>query len=152
MCMCELDDQTTIAASLFPAEIRHGKKVPASLLFNSGFCDALPVRKSFKVLCLALLIVGCASPSRRLEVSAVRQITPGVTTTADVEKLLGKPNETVTGSNGKSVARYFFREFRASNDGRAYERREHPGDILFRTLSLRYGPAGALNKSCMTKA
>jgi hypothetical protein len=45
----------------------------------------------------------------------------------------------VTGSNDKTVARYFFRELHVSRDVSNYQRHEHPGDILFRTLSLRYG-------------
>jgi hypothetical protein len=98
------------------------------------------------VFLLAVFVAGCASLSRRLEVSAVRKIAPGVTTTAQVEEMFGKPNEVITGSNGKSVARYFFRELRVNNDVRAYERREHPGDVLFRTLSLRYGAEGVIEQ------
>lgn len=88
---------------------------------------------------VAFLGTGCVSSARRLEVVTVRKILPGTTLRADVEKLLGPPSETITGSNGKSVARYFFREYHRSSDSSEYERQEHPGDILLRTLSLRYG-------------
>lgn len=90
-----------------------------------------------------MLTSGCASYARRLEVGTVKKVQAGVTHRAEVEKLLGPPSETITGSNGKSVARYFFRELHKSGDVSLYERKEHPGDILFRTLSLRYGSSGS---------
>jgi hypothetical protein len=89
---------------------------------------------------LTTLLVGCVSNARRLDVPAVAKIKVGSTTTAEVEKIFGRPSETVIGPKERAVARYYFREFRVKNDVRAYERHEHPGDILFRTLSLRYGP------------
>jgi len=78
--------------------------------------------------------------AHRLEVPAVAKIKAGSTTMAEVEKVFGRPNETVAGSDSRTVARYFFRELHVSRDVSPYERREHPGDILFRTLSLRYAP------------
>jgi hypothetical protein len=52
----------------------------------------------------------------------------------------------VTGANGTTVARYFFREPRINNDVDAYERREHPGDVIFRTLTLLYGPSPVIQR------
>lgn len=65
---------------------------------------------------------------------------------AEVEKIFGRPNETVVASNDKTVARYFFRELHLSRDVSSYQRHEHPGDILFRTLSLRYGPGPVIDQ------
>lgn len=91
--------------------------------------------------CLLLIFsTGCVSSARRLEVSAVRQIKVGASTLADVEKLFGRPAERVAGSDQQTVARYFYRRMSMNNDVRASERQEHPGDILFRTLSVRFGP------------
>jgi hypothetical protein len=93
----------------------------------------------FLLLAVAFALAGCAAYSRRLEVATVRKVQPHHTTRAEVEDLLGHPKETVTSANGISVARYFFREFRRSTDVSPHKRREHPGDILFRTLTLKYG-------------
>jgi hypothetical protein len=92
------------------------------------------------ILLLSATLVGCISNARRLDVPSVAKIKVGATTTAEVEEMFGRPSETMIGPNERAVARYYFREFRAANDVRAYERHEHPGDILFRTLTLRYGP------------
>ena len=105
---------------------------------------------SRRVVCFtvpfAALLTGCIFNAHRLEVPAVAKIHVGTTTTAEVEKMFGRPSETIIGPEGKAVARYYFREFRSRNDVRAYERHEHPGDILFRTLSLRYGPEGIIEQ------
>ena len=100
------------------------------------------------ICCLSLLLFagGCAFSARRLEVPAVAKIKVGSTTMTEVEKIFGRPNETVAGSDNKTVARYFFRELRVSHDVSPSERREHPGDILFRTLSLRYGPGPVIDQ------
>lgn len=90
------------------------------------------------LLFVVMLTGGCASYGRRLELSTVRKIQPQQTTRAEVEKLLGRPKETVVGAKGSTVARYFFHEFRRSTDASWYVQREHPGDILFRTLTLAY--------------
>jgi hypothetical protein len=87
----------------------------------------------------ALIGSGCASAGRRLEVSAVERIQPGVTTTADVEKMLGRPHEVVTGANGKSVARYYYSRFLLNTDASHSHVFHNPGDVLYRTLSLLYG-------------
>jgi hypothetical protein len=91
------------------------------------------------IVSVLFLVAGCSLSARRLEVPAVAKIKVGATTRNEVEKLFGRPNEAVAGSNDKTVARYFFRELHVSRDVSASQRREHPGDILFRTLSLRYG-------------
>lgn len=98
------------------------------------------------ILSLVLFAGGCASMARRLEVPAVAKIKTGSTTIAEVEEMFGRPNETVAGSGNKTVARYFFRELHMSHDVSPYERHEHPGDILFRTLSLRYGPGPVIEQ------
>jgi outer membrane protein assembly factor BamE (lipoprotein component of BamABCDE complex) len=69
--------------------------------------------------CLRFLLVlmacsfaatGCQTSARRLEVVPVRKIIPGQTTVAEVEKMFGQPHERITGSNGKTVACYYFGE------------------------------------------
>src|SRR6185436_19085204 len=88
---------------------------------------------------VAVSLAGCASFSKRLEVATVAKIRTRESTRKDVENLLGHPKETVTGANGITVARYFFREFRSSEYVSSHERHDHPGDILLRTLTLKYG-------------
>jgi hypothetical protein len=97
-------------------------------------------------LLLAVLFAGCVSRARRLEGSAVSKIKVGSTTTTHVEEIFGRPSETVIGPNETAVARYHFRQYRLRNDVRARERYEYPGDILFRTLSLRYGPSRVIEQ------
>jgi hypothetical protein len=92
------------------------------------------------------LMSGCKSMARRLEVAAVKQITVGQTTMPDVEKQFGRPQEKITGANGTTVARYFFREPRLNYDVDLYERLEHPGDVIFRTLTLLYGPSPIIQR------
>jgi hypothetical protein len=94
----------------------------------------------FGLASLFLLAAGCISTARRLEVAPVKKIVPNQTTIAEVEKTFGPPHERITGSNGKTLARYFFAEPRLNNDVDRLERRDHPADLLFRTLTLRYGP------------
>jgi hypothetical protein len=92
------------------------------------------------------LVTGCQTVARRLEVAPVRQIIIGQTTMPEVEKKFGRPREKVTGANGTTVARYFFREPRINNHVDPYERREHPGDVIFRTLTLLYGPSPIIQR------
>lgn len=54
----------------------------------------------------------------------------------DIERRLGPPAEVVTGSNGKSVADYYFHEYRRSEDSSRYTRYQNPGSVLYRTVSL----------------
>lgn len=91
------------------------------------------------LLLLAVLSAGCIFSARRLEVSSVNRIVPGRTTQADVERAFGRPHEMITAAGGLVVARYFFDEIRETRDASRHARREHPGDILFRTLTLGYG-------------
>ena len=105
-----------------------------------------------RTLCAALMLgcvflfAGCASAKRRLEVDRVSKIVSGQTTRAEAENLLGHPKETVLGANGISVARYYFHEFQRSTDASRQERRRHPGDILFRTLTLKYSRAAVVER------
>jgi len=93
-----------------------------------------------------IFLVGCASFAKRLEVITVSKIQPTVTTRADVEQRLGHPKETVMGSNGKTVSRYFFREFQPSTEVSWNARRFEPGQILFRTLTLSYGTSNIVER------
>ncbi len=100
----------------------------------------------FFIPLLATIFAGCVSSARRLEVSAVSRVKVGTTTTAQVEEMFGRPSETVIGPNERAVARYYFRQVRKVNDVRALERQEHPSDILFRTLSVRYGSGRVIDQ------
>ena len=64
----------------------------------------------------------------------------------EVEQRFGRPQQKVTGANGTTVARYFFRGPRFNNHVDAYERREHPGDLIIRTLTLLYGPSPVIQR------
>ncbi len=92
------------------------------------------------LLGLGFLIVGCASFAKRLEAVTVSKIQPGSTTRPEVEQRLGVPSETVRGTNGTRVVRYFFHEFERSMDVSHHRRRFEPGLVLFRTLTLSYSP------------
>ena len=94
---------------------------------------------STTALLVAVLCGGCISPARRLDVSAVEQIVVGQTTQADVERVFGPAHERITAAGDLMVARYFFDEIRKSADASWHVRHEHPGDILFRTLTVGYG-------------
>jgi len=98
------------------------------------------------LLAFGLLIAGCASFAKRLEVSSVSKIQPATTTRAEVEAWFGHPKETVLNSSGKTVVRYFFREFQPSTDVSWNVRHFEPGQILFRTLTLRYGASNVVEQ------
>src|SRR5687767_131229 len=98
------------------------------------------------VLGMALAVTGCASAKRRLEVDRVSKVVSGQTTRAEAENLLGHPKETVLGANGISVARYYFHELQRSTDASRQGRRQHPGDILYRTLTLKYSRAAVVER------
>lgn len=102
--------------------------------------------RNLLVLLSVVAIAGCASFAKRLEVSTVSKIRVQRTTRAEVEQLLGKPRETVLGADGLTVARYFFREYRQSTDVSHFERRDHPGDIRFRSLTLKYGQSNVVEQ------
>jgi hypothetical protein len=91
-------------------------------------------------VCLAVLscVSGCASYHRRLEPRTVAKIVPGTTAQAEVLALIGTPAESMTGAQGVTVTRHFFHQFQPSTDASRHERRQHPGDILLRTLTLKY--------------
>ena len=102
--------------------------------------------KYIALLLFAFMLAGCASFAKRLEVSTVAKIHPAQTARADVEKLLGRPKETVVSANGVTVARYFFHEFHRSTEASRQTQREHPGDVLFRTLTLKYGASDVVEQ------
>jgi hypothetical protein len=97
------------------------------------------LRLLFILMVCGLAATGCQTKARRLEVAPVRKIVPGQTTMAEVEKAFGAPHERLTGSNGKTVARYFFGEPRLNNHVSRTERNNHPVDLVLRTLTLSYG-------------
>jgi hypothetical protein len=105
-----------------------------------------PLAPVLSLLAVALLLTSCASYAKRLEPGTVSRIEVATTTRAEVESRFGRPKETVTGANGKTVARYFFHEFDPSNDVSWNARRFEPGQILFRTLTLRYGTSGVVEQ------
>ena len=86
---------------------------------------------------LSVTLSGCYSPARRLEVAAVKKVLPDMSR-SEAEIVLGRPGEITLGSNGKTVARYFFRENRRSVEGNP--------ELLFRTLTLLYGSSGNLER------
>ena len=92
------------------------------------------------------MLTGCTAFTKRLEVSSVSKIQPGKATRAEVEARFGRPKETVLGANGKTVARYFFHEFQPSTDVSWNVRRFEPGQILFRTLTLKYGSSNIVEQ------
>jgi hypothetical protein len=96
------------------------------------------------VLCTALFIAGCSIPAHRLEVSAVKRITPGKTRRAEVEEIFGRAKEVNSAPTDFVVANYFFREVIPSRDANPYERRLKPADVLVRSLSLRYDTNGVV--------
>lgn len=98
------------------------------------------------LLGVGIFSTGCASFAKRLEVVTVSKIQPAKTTRAEVEGWLGHSKETVTGANGKTVARYFFHEFQPSTDVSWNVRRFEPGRILSRTLTLSYGSSNVVEQ------
>jgi hypothetical protein len=107
-------------------------------MFSRVFVAAL-------ALCAGVLMSGCYSPAHRLEVSVVKKVRPGMSRPA-VEKIMGAPAETVLGSNGKTVARYYFHEYRRLEDSSRYKQFHNPGEGLVRTLSLLYDGGGTLER------
>ena len=105
-----------------------------------------PLASALLLLGFGFLFTGCASYAKRLEMGLVSKVQPAKTTRAEVESRFGHPKETVTGSNGKTVARYFFHEFQPSTDVSWNVRRFEPGQILFRTLTLRYGTSNIVEQ------
>jgi hypothetical protein len=97
------------------------------------------------LLVVSLLFCGCYSPARRLEVSSVKRLSPGMSR-AEAEQVIGAPKETILGSNGKTVARYFFDEYHRLNDSSQYAQFHRPAEVLFRSLSLLYNDKGVLER------
>jgi hypothetical protein len=102
--------------------------------------------RTFSLLALSLLLAGCASYAKRLEVPSVKKLQPQQSTRADVEKLFGRPKETVVGPNEVTIVRYFFHEFHKSTDASWHNRRDNPGEILFRTLTLAYNRSNIMER------
>ena len=97
------------------------------------------VRRAFLLtLALLLLLAGCAFYGKRLEVRTVSKIVPGQTTRAEVERRLGPP-QALTKTNSFLLTRHFFHGFEPSRDAGSHVRRWHPGDLLIRSLTLKYG-------------
>jgi hypothetical protein len=60
---------------------------------------------------MGLWLNGCVSPGERLEPSVVNRIVEGKTLRIEVEHLLGRPDETWTGSDRETVVGYSFYRF-----------------------------------------
>jgi hypothetical protein len=90
-------------------------------------------------LAAVLVLPGCAFYGKRLEVGTIKKIVPGKTTRAEVERLLGPPRAVIA-TNNVLLTRHFFHEIEPSRDASSHVRRWHPGDLLLRTLTVRYGP------------
>ena len=105
-----------------------------------------PSVSALLLLGFGLLLMGCASYAKRLETGTVSKIQPAVTTRSEVEARFGHPKETVLNSKGKTVARYFFHEFQPSTDVSWNVRHFEPGQILFRTLTLKYGSSNIVEQ------
>ena len=94
----------------------------------------------------ALLLVGCITPGQRLEPHLVHLVKEG-SSQREVEKLIGKPNYTVTSSGDSSVAHY---EFVRRNDSAQRllfgNLASEPGDILLRHLSILYNEKSIAEK------
>jgi hypothetical protein len=93
-----------------------------------------------------VLNTGCTSTARRLHVAPVKKIIPSQTTIAEVEKVFGPPHERITGSTGRTIARYYYGEPRLNNHVDRLERRDHPADVICRTLTLLYGPGQVIDR------
>jgi hypothetical protein len=100
----------------------------------------------FLVLAGVLAFGGCQTATKRLTVPAVRKIVPEQTTMAEVEKMFGPPHERITGSNGRTVVRYYYGEPRLNNHVNATERYDHPADLILRTLTLEHGPDATIRR------
>jgi len=82
----------------------------------------------------------------RLDVANVRKIVPGTSTRAEVERIFGQPDETLSGADGKLVARYYYRQPIVSTEASRVQRHDHPGDLLLRTLTVRYNSSGTVER------
>ncbi len=91
------------------------------------------------ILSAVLVLSGCAFYRKRLEVETVSKIVPGKTTRAEVERLLGSPRAFIT-TNGFILTRHFFHEIEPLRDSSFHARQWQAGDLLLRTLTVRYGP------------
>jgi len=83
------------------------------------------------VLALGCWLAGCVTPAERLDVEVIQTIREGISTRAEVEKLLDRPYSMVTGANGRTLAFYEFADF--SRSGFA-----GPRQLLTRRLSVLY--------------
>jgi hypothetical protein len=59
-------------------------------------------------LYLVSATISCASFGREIDFTQADKLQPGVSTRADAEKLLGKPNSVSTGSNGMTVCVWMY--------------------------------------------
>ena len=69
----------------------------------------MKIESSVKVVCLGLflaIVAGCASSGRKIEADKISQIQKGVSTRADVERLLGPPTHVGLAGDGKRILVY----------------------------------------------
>jgi hypothetical protein len=64
--------------------------------------------KRFLIPTLALLLAGCATQGARMDTSKLDQLKPGVSTIADAENLLGKPQSVTRHPDGTTTLGYSF--------------------------------------------
>lgn len=94
---------------------------------------------------LLLLGSGCASRPA-LQHEKLLQITQGQTTRAEVEELLGKPDDAITGSNQKTLTYY--------RDGAAKQKfhlLKEEFDLFFLTAYFLFQPDGVLEKKMVSE-
>jgi len=64
--------------------------------------------KRFLIPTLALLLAGCASQGTHMDTGKLNQLKPGISTMADAEALLGKPQSIARHPDGSTTLGYSF--------------------------------------------
>jgi hypothetical protein len=64
--------------------------------------------KRFLIPTLALLLAGCATQGQHTDTSKLDQLKPGISTMADAENLLGKPQSVTRHPDGTTTLGYSF--------------------------------------------
>lgn len=64
--------------------------------------------KRFSIFALAALLAGCATQGARMDTGKLDQLKPGVSTIADAENFLGKPQSVTRHPDGSTTLGYQF--------------------------------------------
>lgn len=64
--------------------------------------------KTFVILLTAVLLIGCASTGRKIDMTKIDQIKKGETSQAEVLQLLGTPQQTTRNSKGETTFTYIY--------------------------------------------